>query len=159
MLVFSFGSAEKGQLGNGTTGERITTGNKTSYDIETTPSMFFLFSEVVACPDFPSSFKFLSRSSTGRTSFKLCPGNSTVWHWIRRGKSVFKISINYTPNLYGSLAYVWGYNGYCRLGLGNQVDALKPKVVPQVMNDTPFLENKMTFLIPPSLHSLLGQTN
>jgi alpha-tubulin suppressor-like RCC1 family protein len=28
--------------------------------------------------------------------------------------------------------YVWGYNGYCRLGLGNQVDALKPKVVPQV---------------------------
>jgi len=29
------------------------------------------------------------------------------------------------------LVYVWGYNGYCRLGLGNQVDALKPKVVPQ----------------------------
>ena len=26
---------------------------------------------------------------------------------------------------------MWGYNGYCRLGLGNQVDALKPKVVPQ----------------------------
>ena len=56
MLVFSFGSAEKGQLGNGTTGERITTGNKTSYDIETTPSMLFSFSEVVLCPDFPSSF-------------------------------------------------------------------------------------------------------
>ena len=37
VLVFSFGSAEKGQLGNGTTGERITTGNKTSYDIETHP--------------------------------------------------------------------------------------------------------------------------
>jgi len=29
------------------------------------------------------------------------------------------------------VVYVWGYNGYCRLGLGNQVDALKPKVVPQ----------------------------
>ena len=27
---------------------------------------------------------------------------------------------------------MWGYNGYCRLGLGNQVDILKPKVVPQV---------------------------
>ena len=39
-VVFSFGSAEKGQLGNGTTGERITTGNKTSYDIETYPSIF-----------------------------------------------------------------------------------------------------------------------
>ena len=36
-LVFTFGSAEKGQLGNGTTGERITTGNKTAYDIEPSP--------------------------------------------------------------------------------------------------------------------------
>jgi hypothetical protein len=35
--VFSFGSAEKGQLGNGTTGERITTGNKTAFDIEPSP--------------------------------------------------------------------------------------------------------------------------
>jgi alpha-tubulin suppressor-like RCC1 family protein len=39
-VVFSFGSAEKGQLGNGTTGERITTGNKTSYDIENHPGIF-----------------------------------------------------------------------------------------------------------------------
>lgn len=31
-----------------------------------------------------------------------------------------------------SVVYVWGYNGYCRLGLGNQVDILKPKPVPQV---------------------------
>lgn len=36
--VFTFGSAEKGQLGNGTTGERITTGNKTAFDIEPSPS-------------------------------------------------------------------------------------------------------------------------
>jgi hypothetical protein len=36
-VVFSFGSAEKGQLGNGTTGERITTGNKTAFDIEPSP--------------------------------------------------------------------------------------------------------------------------
>jgi alpha-tubulin suppressor-like RCC1 family protein len=28
--------------------------------------------------------------------------------------------------------HVWGYNGYCRLGLGNQQDVLTPKVVPQV---------------------------
>lgn len=27
--------------------------------------------------------------------------------------------------------FVWGYNGYCRLGLGNQQDALVPKIVPQ----------------------------
>jgi hypothetical protein len=42
--VFSFGSAEKGQLGNGITGERIITGNKTGYDIEVQPGSFFLFS-------------------------------------------------------------------------------------------------------------------
>lgn len=30
------------------------------------------------------------------------------------------------------LVYVWGYNGYCRLGLGNQQDVLIPKLVPQV---------------------------
>ena len=41
-LVFTFGSAEKGQLGNGTTGERITTGNKTAYDMDPNPSMLFL---------------------------------------------------------------------------------------------------------------------
>lgn len=40
--VFSFGSAEKGQLGNGTTGERITTGNKTAFDIEDRPSKRFI---------------------------------------------------------------------------------------------------------------------
>jgi len=36
--VFSFGSAEKGQLGNGFTGERIMTGNKTVFDVEYEPS-------------------------------------------------------------------------------------------------------------------------
>jgi len=41
--VFSFGSAEKGQLGTGTTGERITTGNKTTYDIEVDPGVYFCF--------------------------------------------------------------------------------------------------------------------
>lgn len=30
------------------------------------------------------------------------------------------------------LVYVWGYNGYCRLGLGDQKDILIPKAVPQV---------------------------
>ena len=43
-VVFSFGSAEKGQLGNGTTGERITTGNKTAFDIEPSPGESVVFS-------------------------------------------------------------------------------------------------------------------
>jgi len=37
--VFTFGSAQYGQLGNGATGERIITGNKTGYDIEYRPRM------------------------------------------------------------------------------------------------------------------------
>ena len=36
--VFSFGSAEKGQLGNGKTGEHIVTGGKTVFDYEWEPS-------------------------------------------------------------------------------------------------------------------------
>lgn len=38
LTVFSFGSGEKGQLGNGRTGEHIITGNKTAFDIEPEPS-------------------------------------------------------------------------------------------------------------------------
>ncbi|TFK62794.1 RCC1/BLIP-II [Pluteus cervinus] len=92
--VFSFGSAEKGQLGNGTTGERITTGNKTAYDIE----------------PYPIYIKELD------------------------GKQIVQITSgpqhSAAVDIEG-VVYVWGYNGYCRLGLGNQVDVLKPKAVPQ----------------------------
>ncbi|KAF8888101.1 RCC1/BLIP-II [Infundibulicybe gibba] len=92
--VFSFGSAEKGQLGNGTTGERITTGNKTAYDIEYQP-----------------------------VYIKELKDNKIVQ--IASGQQ-HSIALDAT-----GLVHVWGYNGYCRLGLGNQVDILKPKVVPQ----------------------------
>ncbi|THH16847.1 hypothetical protein EW146_g3855 [Bondarzewia mesenterica] len=37
------------------------------------------------------------------------------------------------------IVYVWGYNGYCRLGLGNQQDVLTPKVVPQFTGPQPNL--------------------
>lgn len=43
-LVFSFGSSEKGQIGNGSTGERITTGNKVAFDIIDTPCASCLYS-------------------------------------------------------------------------------------------------------------------
>lgn len=42
MTVFSFGSAEKGQLGNGKTGEHIVTGGKTVFDAEWEPSERFI---------------------------------------------------------------------------------------------------------------------
>jgi hypothetical protein len=31
--------------------------------------------------------------------------------------------------------YGWGFNGYCRYGLGAQADQLKPKLIPQVRLD------------------------
>lgn len=37
-VVFAFGSAEKGQLGNGKTGEHIVTGGKVVFDAEWEPS-------------------------------------------------------------------------------------------------------------------------
>ncbi|KAF9060521.1 RCC1/BLIP-II [Rhodocollybia butyracea] len=92
--VFSFGSGEKGQLGNGSTGERITTGNKVAFDIV----------------DYPYYIKELD------------------------GKKIVEISSGHQHSAAvddEGYVYVWGYNGYCRLGLGNQVDILKPKVVPQ----------------------------
>ncbi|KAF8075359.1 regulator of chromosome condensation 1/beta-lactamase-inhibitor protein II [Lyophyllum atratum] len=99
--VFSFGSAEKGQLGNGTTGERITTGNKTAFDIETTPVYI--------------------KELDGKNIVEITSGQQ------------HSLALDDT-----GVVYVWGYNGYCRLGLGNQVDILKPKAVPQFAgpNDT-----------------------
>ena len=47
-----------------------------------------------------------------------------------RSDRISFLSINVEPWL-NSRVFVWGYNGYCRLGLGNQVDALVPKQVPQ----------------------------
>ncbi|KAG6867701.1 hypothetical protein C0993_012151 [Termitomyces sp. T159_Od127] len=92
--VFSFGSAQNGQLGNGTTGERITTGNKTAYDIEVTPVYI--------------------KELDGKHILDIVSGPQ------------HSLALDDT-----GVVYVWGYNGYCRLGLGNQVDVLKPKAVPQ----------------------------
>jgi alpha-tubulin suppressor-like RCC1 family protein len=38
LAVYAFGSGEKGQLGNGRTGEHIITGNKTAFDVISDPS-------------------------------------------------------------------------------------------------------------------------
>ncbi|XP_006461672.1 hypothetical protein AGABI2DRAFT_193077, partial [Agaricus bisporus var. bisporus H97] len=92
--VFAFGSAEKGQLGNGTTGERITTGNKTAFDVEEKP--------------------IYVKALDGKNIVQIASGQQ------------HSIALDDT-----GVVYVWGYNGYCRLGLGNQVDVLKPKPVPQ----------------------------
>jgi len=43
--VYASGSGEKGQLGNGRTGEHIATGNRTGFDIESEPSEIFFHAE------------------------------------------------------------------------------------------------------------------
>lgn len=91
--VFSFGSGEKGQLGNGRTGEHIITGNKTAFDIETEPIPV--------------------KGLDDKTIIDIACGPQHSVALDSQG-----------------LVYVWGYNGYCRLGLGNQQDVLIPKVVP-----------------------------
>ncbi|KAI6010409.1 hypothetical protein PISMIDRAFT_680523 [Pisolithus microcarpus 441] len=92
--LFSFGSGEKGQLGNGRTGEHITTGNKTGFDIEANPIPVKGLDDKVIRDIASGSQHTIAIDSQG-------------------------------------VVYVWGYNGYCRLGLGNQQDALIPRVVPQ----------------------------
>ncbi|KAL0571375.1 hypothetical protein V5O48_010591 [Marasmius crinis-equi] len=96
--VYSFGSAEAGQLGHGSTGERIITGNKTAFDIEERATLI--------------------RSLLSTTITSIACGNQHTIALSAEG-----------------VVYVWGYGGYCRLGLGNQVDQLRPKIVEQFLSE------------------------
>ncbi|KAH6915623.1 regulator of chromosome condensation 1/beta-lactamase-inhibitor protein II [Coprinopsis sp. MPI-PUGE-AT-0042] len=101
--VFAFGSAEHGQLGNGTTGERIITGNKTAFDIEERP--------------------ILVRELSGKKVVKITSGQQ------------HSLALDDAGNVYG-----WGFNGYCRYGLGAQADQLKPKLIPQFATENPAVD-------------------
>ncbi|KAK0227512.1 regulator of chromosome condensation 1/beta-lactamase-inhibitor protein II [Armillaria fumosa] len=92
--VYAFGSAEKGELGNGMTGVCITTHNKMAFNI--------IYESVLV--------KDLGHEKTTQRS-------SGQQHSIALDEI--------------GTVYVWGYNGHCRLGLGNHVDALRPKQVLQ----------------------------
>ncbi|KAJ7918807.1 regulator of chromosome condensation 1/beta-lactamase-inhibitor protein II [Mycena leptocephala] len=91
--VYTFGSGEKGQLGNGKTGERIITGNKLAFDIVSQPTQV-----------------------DGIDNRKIIQISAGQQHCIALDST--------------GLVYVWGYGGYCRLGLGTQADELRPKLVP-----------------------------
>ncbi|TCD61797.1 hypothetical protein EIP91_007883 [Steccherinum ochraceum] len=92
--VFSCGSAEKGQLGNGKTGEHIVTGGKVVFDYEWEPIPV--------------------RGLEDKKVVEIACGPQ---HSIAMDDA--------------GVVYVWGYNGYCRLGLGNQKDVLIAQSVPQ----------------------------
>ncbi|KAI9455036.1 RCC1/BLIP-II [Russula earlei] len=92
--IYASGSGEKGQLGNGRTGEHIATGNRTAFDIESEP-----------IPIKGLDDKKIVQIACGQQHSIALDEDGIVW--------------------------VWGYNGYCRLGLGNQKDVLTPQIVPQ----------------------------
>ncbi|KAG8975027.1 hypothetical protein FRC05_006450 [Tulasnella sp. 425] len=92
--VYSFGSGDKGQLGNGRTGEYIITGGKTGFEIVSEPIL------VKGAID---------------------------------GKKIVDISCGQQHSIAidgDGYVYVWGFNGYCRLGLGHQKDVMLPTIVP-----------------------------
>ncbi|THG99799.1 hypothetical protein EW026_g2605 [Hermanssonia centrifuga] len=93
--VYAFGSAERGQLGNGKTGEHIVTGGKLVYDAEPEP--------------------LLIKALDGHTIVDVACGQQHAVALTSDGH-----------------IYVWGCNGYGRMGLGTglQNDVLIPKVVP-----------------------------
>ncbi|KAF7964752.1 hypothetical protein HWV62_3270 [Athelia sp. TMB] len=73
--------------------------------------------------------------SAGKTAFDVEsePVTSGVLVKGLAGKKIVQVSCGqqHTVALDSEgVVYVWGYNGYCRLGLGNQVDILIPKPVP-----------------------------
>ncbi|KAF5361127.1 hypothetical protein D9758_009052 [Tetrapyrgos nigripes] len=135
--IFAFGSAEKGQLGNGSTGERITTGNKTAFDIVYEPRYI---KELDG--------KKIKMIASGQQHSVALDEEGCTWCLVKVNNRVLRAEVvvvcvlskeseswkawrRRRSMLCVLVVHVWGYNGYCRLGLGNQVDALKPKPVPQ----------------------------
>ncbi|KAI5116931.1 hypothetical protein M0805_005564 [Coniferiporia weirii] len=78
----------------------------------------------------------------GRTGEHIATGNKSMFDVYSEpvlvkgmeGRHITHISCGHQHTIAmdkEGLVYVWGYNGYCRLGLGDQKDVLIPKVVPQ----------------------------
>ncbi|PVF92999.1 RCC1/BLIP-II protein [Serendipita vermifera] len=96
--VYAFGSGEKGQLGNGRTGEHIITSGRAVFDTEHIPLLV-----------------------KGLANRKIVQIASGAQHSIVLDSEGYVL--------------VFGCAGYCRLGLGDQKDALIPKLVPTFANE------------------------
>lgn len=92
--VYACGSMEKGQLGNGRTGEHFISSNRMAFAEENTPIPV-----------------------KGLADKKIVEISSGQQHSIVLDDQGF--------------AYVWGFGGYGRLGLGNANDQMVPVLVPQ----------------------------
>ena len=115
--MYALGSGEHGQLGNGRTGEHIATGNKTQFDVHSSPGKIIDTQETKQ--RLRSLIKFFKVAVRGLEDKVITQFSCGHQHTIALDKE--------------GIVYVWGYNGYCRLGLGNQQDVLIPKTVPQVL--------------------------
>ncbi|KZP01402.1 RCC1/BLIP-II protein [Calocera viscosa TUFC12733] len=85
----------------------------------------------------------------GRTGERIAQANKTTYDveddpvLIKgplEGKKVVQIACGQQHAIaltMDGLAYVWGFNGYCRLGLGHQKDVLLPTLVPQYAGANP----------------------
>lgn len=110
--VYAAGSCEHGQLGNGTTGERIVKGNKIAWDVQSPPSM---------CP-----------LPCGWTPADVWQTEQVLG--LLEDKKIVQVAAGTGHSLAldeDGHVYAWGYAGYCRLGLGTQKDELVPALVAQ----------------------------
>lgn len=85
----------------------------------------------------------------GRTGERIAQANKTIYDiedepllvkGPLEGKKVVQIACGQQHAVAltaDGLAYVWGFNGYCRLGLGHQKDVLVPTLVPQYAGQNP----------------------
>ena len=145
--MYAFGSAEKGQLGNGDTGERLATGQRVVFGIETVPRMYSTYppphksdadrARFVTLPRHTYSFYLSSHQRACESHHRgRLRGPATLYRHrrcrVRAARAAYLCiaSDSHVPPY--SVVFVWGYNGYCRLGLGDQKDRLKPVVVPHV---------------------------
>ncbi|VDC05500.1 unnamed protein product [Peniophora sp. CBMAI 1063] len=78
----------------------------------------------------------------GRTGEHIATGNRTAFDIEPEpllvkgfeGKTIVQVASGQQHSIAlddAGVVYVWGYNGYCRLGLGHQKDVLTPQAVPQ----------------------------
>lgn len=120
VVVFAFGSEEKGQLANGQAGERIVSAGKSAFDYETEPSECDrLFAALVSVL---STRAVLVRGLVERKIVKIACGSqhaialdSDGYARLLREPAVYPTDLDY------SRVYGWGYNGYCRQNLTNDV--------------------------------------
>ena len=80
--VYACGSGEKGQLGNGRTGEHIATGNRTGFDVESEPSESVQICLRLDAHDDCTSF----RQGFGRKEDRTNRLRAAAQHRTRRGR-------------------------------------------------------------------------